>query len=61
MNKQKFAVMLKNHDWYYQYSDDYKVFCSGRDQLAKIQSIADSDPELKKVYDDYVKQLNEGD
>lgn len=59
MSKEKFRCMLENHDWYYEYSDNYKLFCSGRDQLSKIERIASSDPGLREIYDDFVKKLNE--
>ncbi len=29
--------LLSNHDWYYMYSDDHKVWKRGRDQAEEIQ------------------------
>lgn len=30
---------LAGHDWYYQYSDDHRVYCRGRDQANKIHDL----------------------
>ena len=34
-----FANMLRSHDWYYDFSDDYSVYASGRDSLRSIMSM----------------------
>lgn len=31
---------LAAHDWLYDYSDDYSVWCRGRDSLARLQAMA---------------------
>lgn len=31
---------LASHDWTYDYSDDYSVWCRGRDSLARLQAMA---------------------
>lgn len=30
---------LKNHDWYYDRSDDYKQYAKGRDQKTKLREL----------------------
>lgn len=32
-----FARMLRTHDWYYDYSDDHRAWCKGRDNWNRIQ------------------------
>lgn len=32
-------LCLKHHDWYYQYSDDHRVWQAGRSAYARIQSL----------------------
>ena len=32
-----FARMLRKHDWFYDYSDDHRVWCKGRDNWSNIQ------------------------
>ena len=36
MERAEFGKMLKGHDWYYGYSDDYGVWCRGRDASARL-------------------------
>lgn len=31
--------VLQIHDWYYEYSDDHRVWCKGRDQNNAIMSL----------------------
>jgi hypothetical protein len=30
---------LARHDWFYEYSDDHRVWCQGRDALANIGTL----------------------
>ena len=30
---------LAGHDWYYSYSDDYSVYCRGRDEANHIHNL----------------------
>ena len=32
----QFKEAIAGHDWYYQYSDDHRVYCQGRDQASRI-------------------------
>lgn len=51
---QEFEKLLKNHDWYYEYSDDHRVWrngCNEFDALVKMRN------ELKKEFD--VKVLDQ--
>ena len=34
----KLKEMLKNHDWFYQYSDDFRVWSSGSKEHDKIHT-----------------------
>lgn len=33
-----FEQLCKDHDWYYQYSDDHRVWTKGRDEYSRLQS-----------------------
>lgn len=35
----QFKEALAGHDWYYNMSDDYSVYCRGRDQANKIHNL----------------------
>lgn len=35
---EKFEEMLKNHDWYYEYSDDHGVWQAGRRSKGEVMA-----------------------
>ena len=39
LNRKKLQEMLKNHDWFYNYSDDFSAYTNGRDELDAIHKI----------------------
>jgi len=39
LNRKKLKEMLKHHDWYYNYSDDFSWYSKGRDELDAIHKI----------------------
>ena len=39
LNRKKLQEMLKHHDWYYNYSDDFSWYSKGRDELEAIHKI----------------------
>lgn len=47
----KFKQMLRDHDWYFVYSDDHRVFERGKRQRADIHAEAErlGQPELVKT------------
>ena len=42
MKRRDFAYALKNHDWYYEYSDDHRYYTAGREQLQELRSVHDN-------------------
>lgn len=38
--EQEYRAALQAHDWYYDYSDDHKVWCAGRDQRSALHAAA---------------------
>lgn len=53
MNVADYFKALKGHDWYYEYSDDHRVWTRGRDNSRKLQAIAQEQPVLSRMYRDY--------
>ena len=50
---EEYVKLLKGHDWYYDYSDDHRVWTKGADAHKKLRDMADKlDPE-HKVWDKY--------
>jgi hypothetical protein len=44
---------LNRADWYYNYSDDHRVWQSGSDAFAKLEAKAKKSPELQALYDGF--------
>ena len=53
MSEEDFLSKLRSHDWYYNYSDDHRAYCKGRDSYAEISKLANSDPRLMSLLKDY--------
>lgn len=48
--RQAFFKMCESHDWYYEYSDDGRVWRKGRDQYEKLQSMVAKHEEYRAIY-----------
>lgn len=60
-SEQKYRELLAKHDWYYNFSDDYSVWASGKSHAAKIwelQPEVDASFEIWNAYapDDFKKK-----
>jgi len=44
---------LESHDWYYNYSDDHRAWSKGSEESRRLQSIAQENPTLLRMYNDY--------
>tara|TARA_X000000950_G_scaffold283858_2_gene385667 strand:+ start:1888 stop:2121 length:234 start_codon:yes stop_codon:yes gene_type:complete len=53
MTPQEYFEELTKHDWYYDYSDDHRVWTKGRENLKRIQAIAQEIPLFSQMYQDY--------
>ena len=64
MNKdlQTLEKLLKNHDWFYQYSDDFRVYECGRRESSTINTVisalidAGFGKEADDLYDKYLPE-----
>lgn len=45
--------MLANHDWYFNYSSDSKVYRRGQESFAKLSMITKESEEHNKLFDAY--------
>lgn len=55
MSPADYKRQLDIHDWNYHYSDDPRVYAKGEHNQARLKALADSNPELKKIYDEHGK------
>jgi len=53
MNKTEFIELLNKHDWFFEYTDDFKVWNDGHGSLAYILKVCQDYPELYDVYREY--------
>jgi len=50
----EYKVALKNHDWFYEYSDDFRYYTKGRNQRDKLlafQKEFDIDQSIWKTFE----------
>lgn len=51
-----FKKMLSRHDWFYNFSDDHRVYTAGLDAENRINRIiATSGPEYRQAHDEFIK------
>ena len=50
---EQFKIMLRNHDWTYNYTDDHRVWKRGQQQHDRIQWLCNNYPELKSIYEQH--------
>jgi hypothetical protein len=55
MDLEKYKKLLKEHDWYYQYSDDHSVWRAGSHSHNVLWHFAKQSPEHLKAYQDMRK------
>ncbi len=57
MNKEQFQIMLDSHDWYYEFSDDYRVWSSGNNRQRQLERYAEEDESLMLLYNAKIKSF----
>lgn len=58
MSIEEFKTLLKQHDWFYMYSDDPKVFRRGKAERIKIEEACSGNAELVALYHLHGKSLS---
>jgi hypothetical protein len=53
MDLAEYFKRLESHDWYYNYSDDHRAWSKGSQESTRLQSIAQENPTLLRMYKDY--------
>ena len=57
MTPEEYLGELERHDWFYSYTDDHRVWRLGRDNLARLKSIAQENPKLLALYNAYSEYM----
>lgn len=55
--RQKLVIALRDHDWTYEYSDDFRVWRRGEAEKHEIQALIPQVPDGKRLYDKYVARV----
>jgi len=53
IDKLEFFELCSKFDWLYSYSDDNRVYSSGKAQERKLESMIQQNPELLQIYKDF--------
>ena len=53
MTVKEYMTMLQNHDWFYDYSDDHRVWQDGVNERQKLRDAFSLDKRFKKMYNDW--------
>jgi hypothetical protein len=60
MDLAEYYKSLESHDWYYNYSDDHRAWSKGSQESTRLQSIAQENPTLLRMYKDYSNWVHMG-
>lgn len=58
MTAKEFYKLCAGHDWTYEFSDDHRSWLRGREQHGVLMEALANNPELKKIYSDWVVYIN---
>ena len=54
MTEEEYLELLKQHDWYYYYSDDHRVYTKGRDNAQRLLNLSQDSPKLRQMYEKFI-------
>lgn len=57
ITKEEYQDMLEKHDWYYEMSDDSRVYQSGTKNRLNLLQLANSNKEFEQMYKDKLKTI----
>jgi hypothetical protein len=55
---EEYSKVLEEHDWYFSYSDDHRVWKKGHDQSTYINKLAEQDPALREALQQFLRARN---
>lgn len=54
----EFVMLLRSHDWFYEWSDDHRVWVRGKEAERIIAERAKRDPILTDLYKSYSSEVH---
>jgi len=58
MRVKDYYARLNAHDWFYDYSDDHRVWCKGKEERSELYRGFDIDPLFEKMYNDFYEYIS---
>lgn len=52
----EYIKLLQSHDWFYNYSDDHRVWRAGEEQYKKIMALAKEHDPSFEIFRQYMKE-----
>lgn len=57
MTKEEFKKLLDDHDWFFQMSDDLRVWGKGQIEQLEIEKLCKDNSEFDKMYKEYGMEM----
>lgn len=61
MSLAEYFEKLETHDWYYEFSDDGRIFDRGHSNQLALEAISKTSEKHKKMFDDFSAYHSSGD
>lgn len=58
MTRQEFFDKVNRHDWFYEYSDDHRVWREGSNSFDTIRNAMKENAEFRAIYDEFTAYYN---
>lgn len=58
MSIEEYYKKLEQHDWFYNYSDDHRVWLRGVEQRKELQALCQENDVLTKMYGQYAVYMD---
>jgi len=58
MTKEEFYKELVTHDWFYDYSDDHRVWTQGQNNNERIRKLSSENNDFFVMYNEYIRYIN---
>ena len=51
MTKKEYFLLCQNHDWHFEFSDDFRVWSNGRTTLIALENLRANGPSFREIFD----------
>lgn len=57
MTKARYQQLLEDHDWFYEFTEDRRVFNRGLTERKRLEQLADDNPEFAELFETYAEKM----